>query len=141
MNETQRLATARTLLAADTFDQNCPTRAALDQITTRWSTLILAALTDGPHRFSALQSRIGGISHKMLSQNLKALVGFGLVDRTVAPTVPPQVTYELTELGTDLTGPLSALIHWMGVHADQLMTNAQAGTGVRAGTATAGAAN
>ncbi|WP_323186520.1 winged helix-turn-helix transcriptional regulator [Streptomyces mirabilis] len=63
----------------------------------------------------------------MLSQNLKALVGFGLVERTVAPTVPPQVTYELTELGMDLTGPLTALIHWVGTHADQLL-NGQAGT-------------
>jgi DNA-binding HxlR family transcriptional regulator len=125
MTETERLTTARTLLAADTFEENCPTRAALDQITTRWSTLILAALADGPHRFSELQTRIGGISHKMLSQKLKALVGFDLVSRTVVPTVPPQVTYELTDLGTDLTGPLTALIHWVGAHEDQLL-NAQA---------------
>lgn len=125
MDETQRLAAARTLLAADTFERDCPTRAVMDQVTSRWATLILAALTDGPQRFSALQSRIGGISQKMLSQNLKVLVRNGLVDRSVEATVPPQVTYTLTALGTDLTGPLCALIHWFGRHAGQL-TRAQA---------------
>ncbi|GGP79584.1 winged helix-turn-helix transcriptional regulator [Saccharothrix coeruleofusca] len=122
MDETPRLATARTLLAADTFEQNCPTRAVLDHVTNRWATLILAALTAGPHRFSALQSRVAGISHKMLSQNLKTLVAYGLVDRSVEPTVPPRVTYRLTGLGEELTEPLCALIHWIGRHTEQLLT-------------------
>lgn len=119
--DAQRSATARTLLAADTFERDCPTRSVMDQTTSRWATLILAALIDGPHRFSALHGRIGGISQKMLSQNLKSLVRSGLVDRSVEPTVPPQVTYTLTALGTSLTEPLCALIHWFGSNTDRIL--------------------
>jgi DNA-binding HxlR family transcriptional regulator len=121
MSEDLQLQTARTLLANDTFTDNCPTRAMLDQITNRWSTLILAALVLGPHRYAALRRRVDGISEKMLSQNLKALTRAGLVHRDVEPTVPPQVTYSLTPLGRDLATPLCALINWVGTHADQLL--------------------
>src|SRR4051794_24864112 len=106
------LATASTLLANDPYDEGCPSRAIMDQVTTRWGKLVIASLIHGPHRFSQLQVRIGGISQKMLSHNLKALVRAGLVDRHVNPTTPPQVTYSLTPLGTSLAMPLTELIHW-----------------------------
>lgn len=115
------LETASRLLATDTFDRNCPTRGIMDQVTNRWATLIVAALMSGPHRFAALHAKVAGISQKMLSQNLKALVRAGLVERSVEPTTPPQVTYSLTELGAGLSGPLTALIHWIGVHTDALL--------------------
>src|SRR4051812_44925184 len=121
MDEDLKLQTARTLLANDTFIDNCPTRAVLNQITNRWSTLILAALVLGPHRYAELRRRVDGISEKMLSQNLKALTRAGLVHRDVEPTVPPKVTYSLTPLGRDLATPLCALINWVGTHADQLL--------------------
>jgi hypothetical protein len=69
-----------------------------------------------------LHARVGGISQKMLSQNLKALVRAGLVARHVAPTNPPQVTYSLTELGASLAGPLTDLIRWFG--REQLLATA-----------------
>ncbi|MFD5885868.1 winged helix-turn-helix transcriptional regulator [Streptomyces sp. NPDC060334] len=75
----------------------------------------------GPHRFAQLHARVGGISQKMLSQNLKALARAGLVARHVAPTTPPQVTYSLTELGVSLAGPLTDLIRWFGEHGDELL--------------------
>src|SRR6476620_3942559 len=75
----------------------------VDHVTSRWATLILASLVAGPHRFSELNAKIGGISEKMLSQNLRTLVRDGLVKRTVTPTVPPQVSYGHTPLGADLT--------------------------------------
>ena len=109
------------MLAADTFERNCPTRTILDQVTNRWGTLIIVALIGGPHRFSALNAKVGGISQKMLAQNLRALVRAGLIERSVVPTVPPQVTYALTELGADLATPLCALIQWIGAHAAQLL--------------------
>jgi DNA-binding HxlR family transcriptional regulator len=90
-------------------------------VTNRWSTLILAALTDGPHRFAALHTRVEGISQKMLSQNLKALVRAGLVDRSVKATVPPQVTYRLTSLGEDLSVRLLSLLQWIGGHTGELI--------------------
>ena len=107
----------------EVFLGDCPERAILDQITNRWATLILAALMAGPTRFSALKSQLGGISQKMLSQNLKTLVRDGLVERSVEPTNPPQVTYALTELGADLTTPLIGLVRWISSHTNQILQN------------------
>ncbi|MDH6121421.1 helix-turn-helix domain-containing protein [Kitasatospora sp. GAS204B] len=121
MLETEQVATAARLLAHDTFDNKCPLRPIIDQTTSRWATLIVSALIAGPHRFAQLHARVGGISQKMLSQNLKALARAGLVARQVAPTNPPQVTYSLTELGTSLAGPLTDLIRWFGRHGDELL--------------------
>jgi DNA-binding HxlR family transcriptional regulator len=119
--ETEQVATASRLLAYDTFDNTCPLRPIMDQTTSRWATLIISALVAGPHRFAQLHARVGGISQKMLSQNLKALARAGLVARHVAPTNPPQVTYSLTELGISLAGPLTDLIGWFGRHGDELL--------------------
>ncbi|MDT0420901.1 winged helix-turn-helix transcriptional regulator [Streptomyces evansiae] len=121
MTEPVRLATAGRLLAHDTFDQKCAFRPIMDQTTSRWATLIISALVSGPHRFAQLHARVGGISQKMLSQNLKALARAGLVHREVAPTNPPQVTYTLTELGLSLAGPLTDLIGWYGAHGAELL--------------------
>ena len=93
----------------------------MDQISNRWAALILAALAGGPYRFSALHVKVSGISQKMLSQNLKALVRLGLVERWVEPTVPPQVTYTLSNLGRDFTGPLSALMEWISANTNELL--------------------
>ncbi|RZS77916.1 HxlR family transcriptional regulator [Motilibacter rhizosphaerae] len=116
-----QLQSAFRLLAGDTFDRRCPSRAISDQVTTRWGTLIIAALITGPHRFSELHQRIGGISQKMLSQNLKSLARAGLVDRHVEATTPPQVTYSLTALGESLAEPLCGLLTWFGAHTDDLL--------------------
>jgi DNA-binding HxlR family transcriptional regulator len=123
MQDDDRLNTALALLANDTFDENCPSRKILEQVTSRWGTLILAALVAGPHRFAALRDKVAGISEKMLSQTLKQLVRAGLVHRSVEPTVPPQVTYSLTALGSDLATPLCQLIHWIGQHTDELLSS------------------
>ncbi|MBM2620704.1 helix-turn-helix transcriptional regulator [Actinoplanes sp. LDG1-06] len=121
MTEPHQLAAAERLLAVDAFGTKCVFRPIMDQVTTRWATLILAALLIGPHRFSELHQRVGGISQKMLSQNLKALARNGLVAREVEPTIPPQVTYSLTPLGTDLAGRLTELISWFGRNGEELL--------------------
>ena len=63
-------------------------------------------------RFNELRNMIGGISQKMLTLTLRGLERDGLVTRTVFPTVPPRVNYELTELGRDLLVPVTALGEW-----------------------------
>ncbi len=73
--------------------KNCPVRGVFDEATSRWATTIMAALLTGPHRFVELRDRLDGISEKMLTQKLKAMVRAGLVAREVTPTVPAQVTY------------------------------------------------
>jgi DNA-binding HxlR family transcriptional regulator len=116
-----RITTALPPAFPEAFLGDCPERAILDQITNRWATLILSALMAGPTRFSALKAKLGGISQKMLSQNLKTLVRDGLIERSVEPTNPPQVTYALTELGADLTTPLVGLVRWISAHTEQIL--------------------
>ncbi|MDT0345966.1 winged helix-turn-helix transcriptional regulator [Streptomyces litchfieldiae] len=94
----------------DVFEGDCPARTVLDHVTSRWGVLILVALRDGPQRFYQLRDRIGGISEKMLSQNLRLLTGDGLVAREVEPVVPVRVSYALTPLGHEVTAPLQAMI-------------------------------
>src|SRR4051794_41199760 len=83
----------------DAFNSECPAREVLEHITSRWGMLILAALGEGPRRFSELHVTIGGISEKKLSQTLRTLVRGWLVPPTVEPTPPPPVSYELTPPG------------------------------------------
>lgn len=94
--------------------QDCPGREVFNHITSRWAMLIFVALHDGPQRFHAIRDGIEGISEKMLSQTLKTLARDGLVLRLVEPTVPPQVSYELTPQGEDLARQLQGLVQWLG---------------------------
>ena len=102
------------LLPGNTFDKNCPTRAVLDHVTSKWAVLVLVALLeDGETRFSALRRRVGGVSEKMLAQTLRTVEADGFVARTVTPTTPPQVSYALTDLGHGLTEHLAGLVGWI----------------------------
>jgi DNA-binding HxlR family transcriptional regulator len=107
---------------SDAFNSECPAREVLEHITSRWGMLILAALGEGPRRFSELPATIGGISEKMLSQTLRTLVRDGLVARTVEPTTPPRVSYELTSLGLGLTTSLEQFLGWIRQHTIDVVT-------------------
>lgn len=84
----------------------------MDVIGGKWSMLILWELLQKECRYAELQRRVGGISQKMLSSELKSLVAAGLVEREVDATIPPQVTYRITERGRSLEGVFSALQQW-----------------------------
>lgn len=84
----------------------------LARIGEKWSVLTIMYLGEGPKRFSELRRLIGGISQKMLTATLRGLERDGFVTRTVFPTIPPQVEYELTDLGSDLLVPVGALGEW-----------------------------
>lgn len=104
----------------DPFVRDCPSRRLLDRIGDRWTVLIVAALADGPRRFSHLRRTVEGISQKMLTQTLRALEADGLVLRTVHAEIPPRVEYELTPLGRSLLDPLGALIAWATEHMGEV---------------------
>lgn len=87
-------------------------REVLDKVGDKWSVLIVFTLSDGRKRFSELRRSVEGISQRMLTLTLKALERDGLVARTVYPTIPPRVEYELTDLGRTLLVPVSALAEW-----------------------------
>lgn len=78
----------------------------------KWSVLVVSTLGNGTLRFSEIKRAVEGISQKMLTTTLRGLERDGYVTRTVFPTVPPRVDYELTGLGRDLLEPVSALGNW-----------------------------
>jgi DNA-binding HxlR family transcriptional regulator len=88
----------------------------LNRVGDKWSMLIVMLLSDGSKRFSELKRAIDGISQRMLTLSLRGLERDGLVSRTVTPTIPPRVDYELTELGNSLREPVKALGEWAIEH-------------------------
>jgi DNA-binding HxlR family transcriptional regulator len=84
----------------------------LARVGDKWSVLVVSLLGDGQMRFSELRRLIGGISQKMLTTTLRGLERDGFVTRTVTPSIPPRVDYELTNLGQDLLVPVKALSDW-----------------------------
>lgn len=87
-------------------------RDVLNRVGDKWSVLVVALLGDGSKRFSELRRTIEGISQRMLTLTLRGLERDGLITRTVYPTIPPRVDYELTPMGRTLLEPISALSEW-----------------------------
>ena len=87
-------------------------REVLNRIGDKWSTLVIGMLGPGPKRFSELRRGIDGISQRMLTLTLRGLERDGLVTRTVTPSIPPRVDYELTALGLALLVPVMGLVQW-----------------------------
>lgn len=131
----QRRAEAK--VAYDAFYAACPSRQLLDRVSDKWVTLVLCALAGGasspareadggpesgprPLRYSELARTIAGVSPKMLTQTLRSLERDGLLTRTVTPTVPVTVTYELTELGVSLHEAVGVLKTWAETHMDDV---------------------
>ena len=82
--------------------------------------MAVGALANGPMRFNAMVRLIGGVSQRMLTLTLRNLEKDGLVTRTVFPTIPPRVDYELTPLGRTLTEPLGVLAVWAQTHLPKM---------------------
>lgn len=91
------------------YTSDCPTRNILDDVTSRWGTLVLVLLMKSSYRFSELAYLIGGVSEKMLAQTLRVLEEDGFVLRTVHATKPPKVEYSLTPFGRELAERLHTL--------------------------------
>jgi DNA-binding HxlR family transcriptional regulator len=84
----------------------------LSRIGDKWSVLVVSSLAGGPLRFNELRREIPSVSQRMLTLTLRGLERDGLVSRTVTPSIPPRVDYELTRLGRSLHGPVSELTDW-----------------------------
>ena len=99
----------------------CPVEATLELIGGKWKGIILYYLLDGRLRFSELKRRIGCVTQRMLTKQLRELEHTGLVNRIVYAEVPPRVEYELTEEGKTLKPILKSLKKWGESHALQLL--------------------
>ena len=95
-------------------------REVLNRVGDKWSVLIVALLGDGTKRFSELRRMIEGISQRMLTLTLKGLERDGLITRTVYPTIPPRVDYQLTKLGRGLLVPITGLANWAGENRQKI---------------------
>src|SRR6202522_3061144 len=92
----------------------------LARVGDKWSVFIIMLLGAGPRRFNEIKRMVGGISQRMLTLTLRGLERDGLVTRTVFPTIPPRVDYELTDLGRGLSEPVIALGEWAKTHQDEI---------------------
>jgi DNA-binding HxlR family transcriptional regulator len=92
----------------------------LSRVGDKWTVLVVELLGRGPMRFSELRRLIGNISQKMLTTTLRNLERDGFVTRTVYPTIPPRVDYELTDLGRELLGPVRTLGEWARLNIDRI---------------------
>ncbi|WP_327189702.1 helix-turn-helix domain-containing protein [Streptomyces xinghaiensis] len=97
---------------ADLLRADSLAREVFSDVANKWALLIIETLGDRTLRFSELRNELEGISHKMLTQNLRMLERNGLVSRTVHPTVPPRVEYTLTEAGTALRKTVDGMCDW-----------------------------
>jgi len=94
--------------------------SVLSRVGDKWSVFVIMMLGGGPKRFNELKRMINGISQRMLTLTLRGLERDGLVTRTIFPTIPPRVDYELTDLGRGLSQPVEALGRWAMVHLAQI---------------------
>jgi len=106
------------------FKETSACRAVTDilsRVGDKWTVLVVSYLGNRPMRFNEIRRTVDGISQKMLTTTLRNLERDGFVSRTVFPTIPPKVEYELTELGQNLLKPVRALGEWAIANEAQVM--------------------
>ena len=94
----------------------CPVEAALEQIAGKWKGLIIYHLMDGTLRFNELSRRVGDVTQRSLTKQLRELEADGIVHRKVFAVVPPRVDYSLTDKGNRLRNVIEALRDWGSEH-------------------------
>jgi DNA-binding HxlR family transcriptional regulator len=106
--------TAQTSSRFPSYDCNegCPVEAALEQIAGKWKGLIVFHLLNDTLRFNELARRVGNVTQRSLTKQLRELEADGIVHRKVFAVVPPRVDYSLTEKGKNLKDVIQALGDW-----------------------------
>ncbi|HET7085393.1 MAG TPA: helix-turn-helix domain-containing protein [Rhizomicrobium sp.] len=94
--------------------------SVLQRVGDKWSVLVIVLLGDGAKRFNEIKKLVGGISQRMLTLTLRGLERDGLVTRTIFPTIPPRVDYELTALGRSLRQAVEPLGQWAQGHVSEI---------------------
>ncbi|MEV4825040.1 helix-turn-helix domain-containing protein [Micromonospora sp. NPDC049274] len=109
-------------LVSDVFARGCTSRAAFEDVTSKWASLVLLALGEGGYRFNALRRRVDGVSERMLSQTLQTLERDGMLTREVLTAIPPRVEYSLTPLGARVAEQLRGLADLLEASVPELQT-------------------
>ena len=113
------MSTVRTSKAA-CHESWCPIERTLGVIGGVWKVIIIRELLTGTKRYGHLHRTIGGVTHKMLTQQLRELERDGILHREVYKQVPPKVEYSLTEDGRSLNAALAPLGAWGTARAQRL---------------------
>ena len=92
----------------------------IGRIGDKWTVLVIILLRERGHRFNELKRGIGGISQRMLTLTLRNMERDGLVTRTLTPSIPPRVDYELTDIGRSLAEPVTILGDWAFRHLERI---------------------
>lgn len=95
-------------------------RMVLDELTGKWSLLVLNVLCRGPARFNALKRANTGVSQKALTQCLRRLEASGLITRSVVSTSPVAVVYDVSPLGASLEPHMTGILQWSADHRDEV---------------------
>jgi DNA-binding HxlR family transcriptional regulator len=98
----------------------CRVRDVLDRVGDKWSLAVINELGEGSRRFTEIRRGIPGISQRMLTSTVRMLERDGMLTRTVQPTVPPRVDYELTDLGRTFLQTAWSLLGWAFDHVDDI---------------------
>jgi len=96
------------------------TRVIFDVIGGKWTISIIRALQENTLRFHEIQKALPDTKQKVLTAALRRLERSGIAQRTIYPTVPPQVEYKLTPLGLDLLKLSDFLIEWVAMHEEEI---------------------
>jgi DNA-binding HxlR family transcriptional regulator len=124
-------------LVADRNPEDCRgVSSILARVGDKWTVLIVVLLGDGPKRFNEIKRMVGGISQRMLTFTLCGLERDGLVTRTVFPTTPQRVDYELTRLGSTLWKAVEPLGSWARAHVGEILASREQFDGKNAGKPT-----
>ncbi|MFD5828515.1 winged helix-turn-helix transcriptional regulator [Lentzea sp. NPDC060358] len=107
-------------LSGDLARADSLAREIFSDVANKWALLIVETIGDSTKRFTELKNEVDGISHKMLTQNLRLLERNGLVERVVHPTVPPRVDYTLTEPGQGLRVTVDAMCRWTTRYLEEI---------------------
>ena len=97
----------------------------LSRVGDKWSVQVVVQLGESPKRFNELRRSVTGISQRMLTLTLRGLERDGLVTRTVYPTIPPRVDYQLTGLGCSLLKTVRGLGQWAIANRDEILAARQ----------------
>ncbi|MFB7763894.1 winged helix-turn-helix transcriptional regulator [Streptomyces xiamenensis] len=111
--------------AVPRFAAECPSRPILDQISDKWSMMVMAVL-EQPTRFNGIKRQLEGVTQRVLTQTLRRLERNGMIQRRVLETSPLGVEYSLTPLGESFRGPFTCLHKWTIEHSDEVLSAQQA---------------
>lgn len=108
-------------IGSDADHDACGMSVAIDVVGGKWRLHLMWVLADGPRRFGEIRRLLGGVSEKVLTENLRHLETSGVVHREVFPEIPPRVEYSLTSLGAELAAALRPLEEWGDRHRHELL--------------------